>query len=314
LEANKEWIKLVYDLVAIGNPVYDIIRTPHISTKGRILSGCSTNACLAAAKLGMKSVTIIGCIGRNFFNRFINDLEKYGVNSPKVKVSKETGGFKLVYDMSGNRTLEVLGVAGKITKKDVPDECLNARHILLGPILQEVDLDLVSFLRETTKSKIFLDPQGLIRKINPDKQIVYQSEKETVRKIVNMVDFVKPNEHESIAITGTNNPSVSAKTLVDWRSPVGIVTLAEKGSVVFDGEKIVRIPAYKTFAIDPTGAGDVYAGAFIYEYIKTEDVVSSCLFASAAASIMVEHSGPDFPMGEKEVRRRLMLLNQISSK
>jgi len=257
----------------------------------------------------MKNVTIIGCIGKDFYNRFIDDLKKYGIYSPKVKISKETGGFKLIYDMSGNRTLEVLGVAGKITKKDIPDECLNARYILLGPILQEIDFDLVSFLKETTNSKIFLDPQGLVRKISPDKQIIYQSERENVRKIVSMVDFVKPNEHESVVITGANDPSVSAKTLVEWGSPVAIVTLAEKGSVVFDGEKIVRIPAYKTFAIDPTGAGDVYAGAFIYEYAKAENVVSSCLFASAAASIMVEHSGPDFPMGEKEIKQRLMLLS-----
>jgi len=301
---------LVYDLVAIGNPVYDVIHTPHISTKGRVLSGCSTNAYLAATKLGMKNVTIIGCIGRDFYNRFIGDLKKYGIYSPKVKISKETGGFKLVYDMSGNRTLKVLGVAGKITKKDIPDECLNARYILLGPILQEIDLDLVSFLKETTNSKVFLDPQGLVRKISPDKQIVYKSERENVRKIVSMVDFIKPNEHESIIMTGTSDPFVSAKILAEWGSPVAMVTLAERGSVVCDREEIVKIPAYETFAIDPTGAGDVYAGAFIYEYAKMENVVSSCLFASAAASIMVEHSGPDFPMGEKEVRRRLMLITR----
>lgn len=300
---------MAYDLVAIGNPVYDIIHTPHISAKGRVLSGCSTNAYLAATKLGMKNVAIIGCIGKDFYNRFIDDLKKYGISSPKVKISKETGGFKLIYDMFGNRTLEVLGVAGKITKKDIPDDCLDTRYILLGPILQEIDFDLVSFLKETTNSKVFLDPQGLVRKISPDKQIVYQSERENVKKIVSMVDFIKPNEHESVVITGTNDPFVSAKMLVEWGSPVAIVTLAEKGSVVCDGENIVKIPAYKTSAIDPTGAGDVYAGTFIYEHAKTENIVSSCLFASAAASIMVEHSGPDFPMGEEEVRQRLMLLS-----
>ncbi len=301
---------MVYDLVAIGNPVYDIIHTPHVSPEGRVLSGCSTNACLAAAKLGMKNVTLIGCIGKNFYNRFIDDLRKYGVDSPKAKISKETGGFKLVYDVSGNRTLEVLGVAGKITKKDIPDECLDTRYILLGPILQEIDLNLISFLRETTDSRVFLDPQGLVRKISPDKQIVYQTRKENLRKIIGMVDFVKPNEHESRVITESSEPFVSTEILVKWGAKVGITTLAEKGSVVFDGKRIVKIPAYETLAIDPTGAGDVYAGAFIYEYSRTGNVVSSCFFASAAASIKVEHSGPDFPMDEKEVKRRVLLLEK----
>jgi len=299
---------VIYDLVAIGNPVYDIIVTPYISTKGRALSGCSTNACLAAKKLGMKKVALIGCIGKDFLEKFLDDLKRYGIEAPNVKISEESGGFKLIYNTVGDRTLDVLGVAEKISPSDIPDECLRTRYFLLGPILQEVNLDVVLFLKETTNSKIFLDPQGLIRKIGQKGRIVYQCNEEILRKIVSLVDFVKPNEHESIVMTKTKDPFVSAKILFEWGSPVSIVTLAERGSVVYDGKRFLRIPAYETFAIDPTGAGDVYAGAFLFEYNKTRDIASSGLFASAAASIMVENSGPDFPMNEKEVRRRLTVI------
>lgn len=304
----------IYDLVAIGNPVYDIIITPYISTKDRVLSGCSTNACLVAKKLGMKKVALIGYIGRDFLSRLSDDLRRYGIEAPNVKISKESGGFKLIYNTLGDRTLNVLGVAEKISPSDIPDECLRTRYFLLGPILQEVDLDVVLFLRETTNSKIFLDPQGLIREIGEKGQITYECGEETLRKIVGLCDFVKPNEHESIVMTKTKDPFVSAKILVEWGSPVSIVTLAEKGSVIYDGEKFLEIPAYETFAKDPTGAGDVYAGAFLFEYNKTRDLASSGLFASAAASIMVENSGPDFPMKEKEVRRRLTKLENTCIK
>jgi len=54
----------MYDLVAIGNPVYDEIITPYVRTEGRVLSGCSTNACLAAKKLGLENVALIGCVVR----------------------------------------------------------------------------------------------------------------------------------------------------------------------------------------------------------------------------------------------------------
>jgi sugar/nucleoside kinase (ribokinase family) len=303
---------MTYDLVAIGNPVYDIIITPYISTEGRVLSGCSTNACLAAAKLGMKNVALIGFIGKDYHSEFLKDLRKYGITSPKIRLSEETGGFKLVYGPTGDRTLKVLGVARKIAQDDIPEECLDTRYILIGPILQEVDLNLIQFLRKNTKAKIFLDPQGLVRKIGPDQQIVYYNEKETMKKIVSLVDFVKPNEHESPVITGTDDPIASARILTEWGSPVAIVTLAERGSVVMSEGKLTRIPPYKTTALDPTGAGDVYAGSFIYEHSKTGDTVSSCLFASAAASIMVEHTGPDFPMTEEEVRRRLMIIRERS--
>jgi len=69
------------------------------------------------------------------------------------------------------------------------------------------------------------------------------------------------------------------------------------------------VPAYKTTAVDPTGAGDVYAGAFLAEYSRTGDLGSSCVYASAAASIMVESVGPDFPVSDEEVRRRANLIS-----
>ena len=46
----------MFDLVGIGNPVYDMIITPSVKTDGRVLSGCSTNACLAAKRLGLRKV------------------------------------------------------------------------------------------------------------------------------------------------------------------------------------------------------------------------------------------------------------------
>jgi sugar/nucleoside kinase (ribokinase family) len=67
---------------------------------------------------------------------------------------------------------------------------------------------------------------------------------------------------------------------------------------------VYRISAYHTSAIDPTGAGDVYAGSFIVEYLRTQDYVESTLFASAASSMMVEQVGPDFKLQLNEVKRR----------
>jgi sugar/nucleoside kinase (ribokinase family) len=87
-------------------------------------------------------------------------------------------------------------------------------------------------------------------------------------------------------------------------SAVPIVTLAERGSVLIEKNEILQIPAFATNAIDPTGAGDVYAGSFITEYSRTKNLRDSALFASAAASIMVEQVGPDFKMPPTTVEDR----------
>ncbi|MFX1350654.1 MAG: carbohydrate kinase family protein [Promethearchaeota archaeon] len=296
--------QMTYDIVAVGNPVYDIIITPYLSTKKRVLSGCSTNACLAAKKLGTRRAALVGYIGKDFEGAFIEDAERYGVEIPRLMKSEETGGFKLVYDKKGDRTLDVLGIADKITVESFPKECLDAKAIVLGPILQEVDFDLISFLRKESSAILFLDPQGITRIVGDGGRIERTCDPDEIKKIVDLVDFVKPNEHESLVMTGIENPEESARKLVKWGADVGIVTLAERGSVIYDGKKIIRIPAYKTIARDPTGAGDTYAGSFVFEYLRTGDVFQSGYFGSAAASIMVEYTGPGFPMTLEEVEKR----------
>ena len=303
----------MFDLVGIGNPVYDSIVTPSSRTNGRVLSGCSTNACLAVKRLGLERVGLIGNVGPDYVDRLRSDLKASGVIS-SLEVHEATGGFHLEYDDAGNRTLEVLGVAERIRSNNILDEFLDARFILIGPILGEVDLDLVKFIRNSTEAKVFLDPQGLIRLVGEDGKIFHKCENESFRKILDLVDLVKPNEPESITITGMNDPIHGLKQLQTMGDAFPIITLAERGSVLVHDNCAWRIPAYKTNAIDPTGAGDVYGGSFIVEYLRTHDYVESALFASAAASMMVEQVGPDFALQLSDVRIRKEVIRKELAK
>ncbi len=295
---------MTYDVLAIGNPVYDIIITPYVRSRGRVLSGCSVNASLTLRRLGFKRIALVGTIGRNFLDRFKRELRRYGISNFAISVTDETGGFELIYDEEGNRELHVLGIAGKISFHDIPDEYLDVRYILLGPILDEIDYSLVEYLSSTTKAEIFLDPQGLTRIVIKGR-VQRVCDRKYISEIVKLVKYVKPNEIESYVITGIRDPLEAAKTLVAWGAEVGIVTLAERGSVAYDGTSLYRIPAYRTMrAVDPTGAGDVYAGAFIAKRLEGGSIASACLFASATASIKVEHCGPEFSIKRKDVEER----------
>ena len=296
---------LSFDLVGIGNPVYDIIVTPWSRTTGRVLSGCSTNACLAAKKLGVRKVGLLGCIGKDFSEQFSRDMREYDIEASMDASGLTTGGFHLIYDRNGNRTLDVLGTAGKIRQNNFPQRFLDGTFLLIGPILGEVDLELIKSLRSTSPAKIFLDPQGLVRKVGNDGRIVHSCDREEMRKIIELVDFVKPNEQEIETITGEKDPLIGLEQLRSIGAAVPIVTLAERGSLLLDGNKLYRVPPFATkHAIDPTGAGDVYGGSFITEYMRTRNLSESALFASAAASLMVEQVGPDFRLAPKDVQER----------
>src|ERR1700690_2475957 len=95
-------------VVAFGNPVYDIISTPALRRSDRVLSGCSTNACLALSKLELPSF-LVGCAGPDYRDSLKEDLQNRGVGS-LLYDSKETGGFGLIYDERGDRELSILGI------------------------------------------------------------------------------------------------------------------------------------------------------------------------------------------------------------
>jgi len=296
-------------ITAIGNPVYDLIKTKKVQPKGRILSGCSTNAALALAKLKSK-VRLIGAVGNDFRSQFQNDLKKFDIEY-KIIDSAETGGFSLdYYDDYGNRTLNLIGKAADIGEID-PSWYNDSEAVLIGPILGEVSVDNIQEIHRNFDGTMFCDPQGLIRNADENNDIFHEKV-DGIEDILSVFDIVKPNELEGEILTGIDcreNPYEAAEIIKSWGPKIVIVTLAELGSVMYDGEEFYDIPPYITSVVDATGCGDTYMAGFVFEYLKTGgDLKQAGCFASATSSIMLEHVGPDFPLTEAEVRRRQQTL------
>jgi sugar/nucleoside kinase (ribokinase family) len=295
-------------ITAIGNPVYDYIKTQKIETAGRVLSGCSTNAALALARLGEK-VRLVGAIGNDFKHNFKQKLNECGIE-PVICPSKQTGGFSLIYyDDFGNRTLDLLGRAESIENVD-PAVYEESKAVLIGPILGEISLEEIAGIREIFDGLFFCDPQGLLR--NADRNGRIHHEKiDGIEETLGLFTIVKPNELEGKVLTDIDcrkDPYKAAEIIKGWGPEIVIVTLAELGSLVYDGNDFVDIPPYKIDLVDATGAGDTYMAGFTFEFIRTGDLRKSGCFASAVSSIMIEQVGPDFKMTEKEVRRRQEIL------
>lgn len=288
-------------IAGIGNPVYDIIKTPSIQNEERILSGCSTNACIVSAQLKTETL-LVGCVGEDFKAKTEEILSAFGVKS-RLYPSRETGGFSLEYDSKGDRDLKVLGRADPIKK--VPEEIFSADIVLLGPILQEIDPSLVKTLAER-ELLLFCDPQGFLRDIT-DHTITHIFPP-SLKDVLPLFHIVKPNELEARILAGKDPlqyPNDVMETLYNFGPPVCIVTLGEKGSLIYDGSELIDIPAYKTDAQDPTGAGDTYAAGFMVEYLRSKDLYESGLFASCTASLWVEGVGPYITITEEKVKERV---------
>ncbi|MCG8349057.1 MAG: PfkB family carbohydrate kinase [Chloroflexales bacterium] len=294
-------------VVAFGNPVYDDITTPFVATNGRSLSGCSTNGCLALSRLGHRTV-LAGNVGHDYQDRFLADMQRYGIEAC-VGLAEQTGGFKLVYDASGNRTLDVLGCAGPI--EVIPPLCADADAIIIGPILQETPLALIEQLQQVSCAPLFLDPQGVLRRLGANDRIEHVANPDLAR-IAPLCTVVKANELEACVITGIHpreDALASVRGLRALGCQIAVVTIAEAGSVIDDGTCQYVIPAYATDARDPTGAGDTYMAGFIDAYLRNpDDLYAAGCTGSAVASLWIEATGPDTPICPEEVMRRTEIL------
>ena len=292
-------------ILAFGNPVYDVISTPSFRRSDRILSGCSTNACLAVTKMSEQAL-LIGTIGDDYANQLRQELTRFGIVH-NLLPSLNTGGFGLVYDERGNRELSVLGIADPISPS--VNGYNNIDFILLGPIMGEVSFKLVENIKLNTDAPILLDPQGLLR-VYENGLVVHRLTRE-FETIAPLCTVIKANELETLTITGVNprlDPDTAVKILYAYGCKIAIVTLAEAGSVIYDGKKIYHIPPFITTAIDPTGAGDTYAAGFMVRYLETKDLAEIGCFASSVASVMVENVGPGFPLTRAMAEQRSELL------
>ena len=244
-------------IIGIGNPVYDFIKTPHISTETRVLSGCSTNACLAVRKLGL-AAGLVGRVGPDYEVQFKQDMDRFGIDYVLYPTA-ETGGFGLIYDESGDRTLDVLGIADPLDT--FPALLGDAEYLLVGPILGEVPPPLLREIAARFDVPLVLDPQGLMRRIRNGRIDRYRNP--DLIEILPLFDVVKPNEHEAQILTGINprqEPQAAVEALYELmtagpRRPghpaIAIITLAEAGSLIFDGQEHIRIPAYRTLGQGP---------------------------------------------------------------
>jgi len=93
------------------------------------------------------------------------------------------------------------------------------------------------------------------------------------------------------ALTGIHDPVDALRALRRENDGILCVTLGIAGAVALDGDRLLRMPAFAVEAVDTTGAGDVFRGAFIYAYLEGWTLEAALRFANAAAAVSCTRLG-----------------------
>ncbi len=271
------------DLVIVGSIGIDDIETP-AEIRKEILGGSVSYACAAASYF--TRVGMVGVVGDDFDAEHVQTYEHFGIDLEGLQhVTGKTFRWSGVYheDMINRDTISTdLNVFAEFSP-DLPAGYRSAPFILLGNIQPELQLHVL----EQCSSPRFVIADTMDLWIN--------IARESLMDVIARVNLLTLNDSEARLLTGKHNMRAAAEQILEAGPEYVVIKKGEHGAMLISRDGgVFLVPAYPVDAVvDPTGAGDSFAGAFLGALAKTgeisEDKIrSALLFGSVVASFGVE--------------------------
>jgi ribokinase len=255
--------------------------------------GKGANQAVAAAKLGGET-KLIGRVGRDGFGRELkNFLSSQGVDLSQVQESAaaHTGTAMITIVNADNAIVVVPGANGLVDDRDVSGGAFAAGDVLVSQF--EIPVPTVRTFFSHGRSA------GARTVLNPAPAIEFD------RTLLGLVDVLILNESELSFLSGrklVESDPVShfvdaARSLRNNEKQTLCVTLGPRGCVALIDGDVVNVPGRSVTAIDTTGAGDCFVGAFAAQLAAGEPLANAMKYANGAASICVQRmgAGPSMP-------------------
>ncbi len=269
------------DFVVCGHAVRDIV------PGGWRLGGTVTFAAVQAHRLGL-SVGVV--------TRADADLD-VRAELPFAEVvqgpSPRSTSFENHY-VGGQRKQRVLSLAAPVGIDDVPDAWRASAIVLVGPVFREIEATFAAALDDA--ALVGVSPQGWLRALDDDgnvTRIAYDG---------------APFWHGADAIFVSDEDLLGGRDdAKPWIEGEVVVTMTEshRGAQVWSAGGWRRIDAFPEDEVDPTGAGDTFATAFLIRLHETGDVDAAVRFGAAAASLSISGIGAAAMPRRDEIEARM---------
>ena len=275
------------EVVIVGSIGIDTIETP-FERREDVLGGSISYACAASSfftKTGM-----VGVVGTDFPAEYRDLYSRFGIDLDGLQTAEgETFRWSGVYedDLINRRTISTdLNVFADFSP-ELPASYVDAPYLLLGNISPELQLHVL----EQVKSPEFVVADTM--------DLWISIAREALVDVISKVNMLMLNDSEVRMLTGEHNLVKCANMVLDMGPQYVVVKKGEHGAMLVSKDGIFILPAYPIDqVVDPTGAGDSFAGAFMGSLaragtIQDHDVRRCLLAASTVASFAVEGFGLD---------------------
>ncbi|MBI2922753.1 MAG: sugar kinase [Planctomycetes bacterium] len=291
-------------LVVVGSIAFDTLETPSGHADDE-LGGSATYFSHSASYLAPK-VRLVGVVGKDFPKRHIEEFEERGIDVAGIRVVPNGKTFRWHgrydrKDLDNAQTVSIeLNVFGKFAPK-IPRGFQNAGYVFLAngsPQTQRTVLDQIE------KPKFVLADTM---------NFWIETEHKALLELLPEVDGLILNNAELLQLSAQPNVVAGARWALAQGPKVVIVKKGEHGAMLFTGEEFFAVPSYPLERIvDPTGAGDSFAGGFMGHLARAgavtfDEMKRALVHGTVMASFTVEDFGLRRLIGLKseEIERRV---------
>ena len=294
-------------VTVVGSVALDTVDTPSgENIEG--LGGAATFFSLAATNY--TDVNLVGVVGTDFPEEHIELLKSKNINLDGLEVAEgKTFRWKGHYhdDLNVRDTLETHLNVFETFEPKLPKNAKDAPYLFLGNIHPSIQM---SVLEQANQKFVALDTMNLWIDIANDE----------LKAILSKIDCLIINDEEVIQLTGDHNLVRASRKIQAMGPRIVASKKGEHGCLLFHGDDIFSAPAFPMEeVVDPTGAGDSFAGGFM-GYIAQQDNTSfeilkkAVIHGSTVASYLCSKFGPDAltDIGAPEIEARYQKFCDLS--
>ena len=256
--------------------------------------GSATNSLVAAASFGASCFHTCKVSDDEDGTRYLQSLKEAGVGHKGSMASSDsmpTGKCLILVTPDAKRTMTTaLNVSSLMDESDLDlDQISNSRIFYIEGYMVTSEENYKVALKALNHLKDFPDVKIALSLSDPG---IVMGFKDKFHEIESFgLDYIFGNDDEAMAFVGSDNIE-DAFVALKKKSYVSIITMGEKGSAVVSNEGVINTPKVDIQAIDTNGAGDMFAGSFLYSLLQNNDLKTCAEFANYGASKVVETFGP----------------------
>ena len=275
-------------LLVVGTMAYDAIETPHHRVD-RILGGAATYIALASSKFDL-DCGLVSVIGTDFLASDLEKLTSVGVDISGVEQVKNGKTFfwsgRYHDDMNTRTTIDTQLNVLENFNPVVPTPYLKSNVVVIGNLHPQVQLSAINQL-------VLEETFTILDSMN----FWMEHFRDTLDEVIAKVNLISINDEEARILSGEFSLTKAAKVILEMGPEFVIIKKGEHGSMLFSKKDMFVSSAFPIEqVVDPTGAGDSFAGGLAgylaqSEKIDFEAIKQAILIGSVFASYTVEDFG-----------------------